>query len=76
MLLEFRKCSRVGGGEDGMEVLLVALATRMTSWAVGGRRSHPSVYFSPLHCTAITGSIASAFCNLVAPFLNTPVKPM
>ena len=35
----------VGGGKVGMEVPVVALAAKMTRWAVGGRRSHPFVYF-------------------------------
>ena len=37
----------VGGGEVGMEVMVVVLASRMTFWAVGGRRSHPVSLFLP-----------------------------
>ena len=36
-----RKQWRVGGGDFGIEVSLVALATKMTLWAVGGSFSHP-----------------------------------
>ena len=31
----------LGGGEVGMEVLVVAIAARMTRWAFGGSWSHP-----------------------------------
>ena len=40
----------VGGGEVGMEVPVVALAARMTCWAVGGRLSHLLVSLSYHHC--------------------------
>ena len=45
----------VGGGEVGMEVPVVALAARMTRWAVGGRRSHPFVFLSISRWAATTG---------------------
>ena len=59
-----------------MEVLLVALATRITHWAVGGRRYHPLVSFYTLRCAATAGRSASAVCNLVAMYLKTPVRPV
>ena len=36
----------VWGGKVGTEVPVVALAARITRWAVGGRRYHPFVSFS------------------------------
>ena len=66
----------VDGGEAVIEVPLVALAARMTRWAVGGRRFHPFVYFSASHCVARTGWSASAFFSLVVKSLKTHVRPV
>ena len=74
--LVFRKRWRVGGKEFRMEVLLVALAARMTRWDVGGRRSHTLVSFYASLCTAMTGRSTSAVCSLVATSVKTPVRTM
>ena len=59
-----------------MEVPVVALATRMTRFAVGGRRSHPFVSFYASLWAAATRHSASMVCNLVATLVRTPVIPM
>ena len=60
-------------GEVGIKVLLVELAVRMTLWDFGVIRSHLFVSFPALQCSVTTGRSASAFCNLVAKFIKTPV---
>ena len=65
----------VGVGEVRMEVTVIALAARMTRWAVGGRQSHPFVSLSALRWAAILGRSASAVCNRVATSVRMPVKP-
>ena len=66
----------MGGIKVGMEVLLVALAARMTHWAVGERRSHSLVsFYASLWAAAAAGRITSAVCNLVATSVKTPVRP-
>ena len=55
----------VGGSEVGMEVLVVALAARMTLWAVSGRRSHPFVSFSASRWAVTTRRGASVVCSRV-----------
>ena len=65
----------VGGGEVGMEVLVVALATRMARLAVGGRRSHPFVSFSALHWAATTRGSALAVCTRFSTLVRAPVRP-
>ena len=65
----------VGGGEVGMEVPVMALAARMTRWAVGGRRSHPFVSFSASHWAATMGRSALTVCIRVATSVRTPVRP-
>ena len=65
----------VGGGEVVMEVPVVALATRMTRWAVGGRRSHSFVSFSASRWAATTGRSASAECRRVATLVRMSVRP-
>ena len=65
----------LGGGEVGMEVPVVALAARMTFWAVGGRRSHPFVYFSVTRWLELMERSASVVCNRVATSVRTPVRP-
>ena len=47
MFLVLRKRWILGSSEDGMEVPLVALAARMTRWAIVGRRSHPKKHDKP-----------------------------
>ena len=59
-----------------MKVPVVVLATRMTHWAIGGRRPHPSVYFSALCWAAATGRSASAVCNRFVTSVRTHVIPM
>ena len=59
-----------------MEVPLVALATRMTRWNVGGRRSHPLVSFSTSRWAATTGQSAFAVCIFVAESVKMHVSPM
>ena len=66
----------VGGGKVGMEVLLVALSARIMRWAVGGRWSHPLVYFSASRWAATTAQSASAVCSLVSTLANMPVRPI
>ena len=66
----------MGYDEVGMEVPLVALAARITRWAVGGRRSHTLVYFYALRWAAMTGWSASTVRKLVATSVRTPVRPM
>ena len=66
----------VNGGEVRIDVLLVALASRMTFWAVGGIQSHPFVSFSASLCVATTGHSASKFYNLVAASFKAPVRPV
>ena len=58
-----------------MEVHVVALAARMTCWAVGGRRSHPFVSFSTLHWAATTGRSASSICSRVTTLVSMRVRP-
>ena len=65
----------LGGDEVGMEVPVVALAARMTRWAVGGRRSHPFVSFSYLRWAEATVRSVYVVCNLVATLVRTPVRP-
>ena len=65
----------VGGGEVRMEVPVVAIAARMTFWAVGGRRSHSFVSLSASHWVATTGRSALAVCSQVARLVRTPVRP-
>ena len=65
----------VGGGEVGMEVPVVALAARMTRWAVDGRRSHPFVSLSISRWAATAGRSASAVCSRVATSVRTSVRP-
>ena len=61
----------VGGGEVGMEVPVVALAARMTCWAVGGRRYHPFVsFFVSVTAVAETFSTIADNCNNVLAFLQ------
>ena len=76
MFHTFRKHWRVDGGEVRIEVLLVALAARMTRWAVGGRRSHTFVFFFTLCCARTTWWSASKFSNIVAMTLKTAARPM
>ena len=71
-----RKQWKVGSGEVGMEVPLVALAARMTRWGVGGRRSHPFVSFFALRWAATMGWSASAVCNMVVTSVKNPMAPM
>ena len=66
----------MGGGKSVIKVLLVALAARMTCWAVGGRRSHPLVSFPALPCTATAGWSASLVYNLVAKSLKILMIPV
>ena len=66
----------VDGGEVGIKVLLVALDTRMTCCAVGGRRSHPFVSFSASRCAETKGWGTSEFFNLVVILLKTTVRPV
>ena len=66
----------VRGDQVRMEVLVVALAARMTIWAIGGRRSHPLVRFFATQCVATMGQSGSAVCNLVATLDRMPVRPM
>ena len=61
----FSKRWRVGGSKVIIEVPLVALATRMMRWDVGGRRSHPLVSFYTSRWAATTGRSASVVCSLV-----------
>ena len=65
----------VGGGEVGMEVPVVALAARMTRWAVGGRRSHPFVSFFVSCWAATTVRSYLSVCSRVATSVRTPVRP-
>ena len=45
-----------------MEVPVVALATRMTRWAVGGRRSHT---FVPFLCLTLgNNNVTERFCSV------------
>ena len=76
MLLALGKWWIVGGGEVRMEVPLVVLVTRMTRWAVSGRRSHPLVSFYDSLWAAATGQSAPTVCNLFATSAKTPVIPM
>ena len=64
----------VGGSEVRMEVPVVALAARMTRWAIGGRWSHPFVSFYALSWAATAGRSASAFYNRVATLVRTPMR--
>ena len=59
-----------------MEVPLVALAARMTCWAVGGRRSHPLVSFFASRWAETAGRNASKVCYLVATSFKTLVRPV
>ena len=59
-----------------MEVLLVALAARVTQWTVGGRWSHPLVSFSASCWVVTTGRSASVVCSRVDTLVKTPVIPM
>ena len=63
MFLALRKRWMVGGGEFGMEILVVALTARMMFWVVGQRRSHPFVSFSASRCEVTTERIAPAVCS-------------
>ena len=64
----------VGGSEVGMEVLVVALAARMTRWAVSRRRSRPFVSFSASCWVETTGRSASDVCSRVATPVRMPVR--
>ena len=64
--LALRKRWMVGGSDFGMGVPVLALATRMTRWVVGGRRSHPLVSLSVSCWAEKTGRRASAVCSRVA----------
>ena len=66
----------VGGDKVAMEVPMVALAARMTSWAVGGRRPHLLVSLSISRWAATTGRRASDMCSRVATSVRTSVRPM
>ena len=65
----------VGGGKVGMEIPVVALASRMTRWAVGGRRSHPFFSFFISRWTATTGRSASSVYSRVATSVRKSVRP-
>ena len=54
----------------------MALATRMTRWEVGGRRSHPLVSLSILRWAARMGQRVSAVCIRVKTSVRTSVRPM
>ena len=73
--LALRKRWMVGGGEIGMEVPVVALAARMTRWAVGGRQSHPFVSFFASCLAEATGESALAVISRVAKLVRMPVIP-
>ena len=75
VLLALRKQWMVGGGEVGMEVPVVALAARMTRWAVGGRHSHPFVSFSASQWVETAERSASTVRNRFATLVRTPVRP-
>ena len=74
--LALRNRWMVGGKDFGMDVLVVALAARMTRWAVGGRRSHPLVSLSILLWAVTMGQRASAVYSSVATSVRTSVRPM
>ena len=65
----------VDGGRVGIEVLLVALATRITFWAVGGRRYHPFISFTASCCASTTGQSASKFSTLSQNSSRLPWDP-
>ena len=65
----------VADGEVVTEVPVVALAARMTPWAVGRRWSHPFVSFSASRWAATTGWSASAVCSQVATSIRISVRP-
>ena len=54
---------------------MVVLVARMTRWDVGGRRSHPFVYFSASRWAATTGRSASVVYKRVATSFRTPLIP-
>ena len=58
-----------------MEVPVVALAARITRWAVGWRRSHPFVSISISRWAETTGRSASDICSWVATSVRTSVRP-
>ena len=66
----------MGGGKVRIEVSLVALAARMTRWAVSGRQSNSLVFVSASRWAATTGRSTSMVFNLVATSLETPMIPM
>ena len=52
-----------------------ALATRMTRWSIGSRRSHSLVSLPPLPCATETGQRDYIFLICVMMLLRTPVNP-
>ena len=66
----------VGGCEVGVEVPVVALAARMTRWAIRGRYYHPLVSFSDSRWAATKGRSASAVCTWVVTLVRMPVIPV
>ena len=66
----------VDGGEVGIKIPLVALASRVTCLAIRGIRFHHLVYFSASRCAETTGWSVSAVFNLVAILLKTTVRPV
>ena len=62
------------GGADGMVSPSAALASRITQWPVGGRRSQPRVFLSASCCAATAGRRDYAFYRHVMNSLKTPVS--
>ena len=71
----FRETWIDGGGANSMVSPSAALTARMTHFAVGGRRSHPRVSISALHCAVTKGQRSSTFLINVAMLLSNPVSP-
>ena len=65
---------RMVGEGGGMESPSAALASRITQWPVGGRRSQPRVFLSASCCAATAGRRDYAFYRHVMNSLKTPVS--
>ena len=66
----------VSGREIGMDVLLVALAARMTRFAVGKRQPEPFISFSSSRCALTMGQRDLSYRSRVATSLRTPVSSL
>ena len=61
-------------GTDAMVMPFDVIATRTTSWVVGGRWCHPLVSLSPSWCAATKGRRDSEFWSHVPILLRTTVS--